>query len=159
MELLLTLLKTNARQSTADLAAQLNRPEGEVAAQMAELEAQGVIRGYQAIIDESKSGARSVTAIITVKVVPQREDGFDHIAYRIARFPEVRSMHLMSGAADLILFVHGEDLGEVARFVSERLATIPGVTGTETHFLLKTYKNHGVLMGGEHKDERLKVSP
>ena len=159
MEQLLRLLKANARQSTAELAAQLDCTDAEVNEKMARLESEGVIRGYQAIIDTARTDSRDVTAIITVKVVPQREDGFDHIAYRIARFPEVSSMHLMSGVADLMLFVEGADLGEVARFVSERLATIPGVSGTETHFMLKTYKNHGVIMGEEEKDERLKVTP
>jgi len=92
-------------------------------------------------------------------VTPQREGGFDTIAQRISRFPEVRSAHLMSGTYDLLLFVEGPTLREVAAFVSERLAPLDGVISTSTHFMLKTYKRFGVLMHPESPDERLAVSP
>jgi len=101
----------------------------------------------------------NVTAVIEVKVTPQREGGFDNIARRISRFPEVRSAYLMSGTYDLLLFVEGRTLREVAGFVSERLSPLEGVLSTSTHFMLKTYKRLGVLMQSESSDERLTVSP
>jgi DNA-binding Lrp family transcriptional regulator len=97
--------------------------------------------------------------VIEVKVTPEREGGFNHIADRISRFEEVQSLYLMSGAFDLLLFVSGRTLKEVAFFVSDKLATIPGVLSTATHFMLKTYKDHGVLMESQDEYERLKVSP
>ena len=100
-----------------------------------------------------------MTAGIEVKITPEREGGFNKISSRITRFSEVQSIYLMSGAYDLLLFVAGKDLREVASFVSEKLATIEGVISTSTHFMLKTYKHHGILMETEHEDERLKVSP
>jgi DNA-binding Lrp family transcriptional regulator len=131
----------------------------EVAARIADYEHKGVIRGYQAILDEDKLDLDKVTAVIEVKVTPQREGGFDTIAERISRFPEVRSAYLMSGTYDLLLFVEGRTLREVAGFVSERLSPLEGVLSTSTHFMLKTYKRFGVLMSEEKSDERLTVSP
>ena len=100
-----------------------------------------------------------VTAVIEVKVTPQREGGFDTIAGRIARFPEVKTAYLMSGSYDLLLFVEGTNLREVAAFVSERLSSLEGVLSTATHFMLKTYKRHGILMQQQSSDERLTVTP
>jgi DNA-binding Lrp family transcriptional regulator len=119
----------------------------------------GVIRGYQAILNEDRLDLDKVTAVIEVKVAPQREGGFDTIAERISRFPEVRSAYLMSGTYDLLLFVEGRTLREVAGFVSERLSPLEGVLSTSTHFMLKTYKRFGVLMHQPTSDERLTVSP
>lgn len=159
MDDILKILKENARQSVDFIAAQVKSTGEAVAAKIKEYEDKGVIRGYQAVLNEDKMPHRRVTAQITVKVIPQREGGFDTIAHRIANFPEVTSLYLMSGDADLLLFVEGEDLGQVAAFVSERLSTIPGVTGTSTHFMLKTYKHQGVLMRSPDSHERLPVSP
>ncbi len=159
MEPLLALLRQNARISLEDAARQLNWSVADVAARMEELENEGVIRAYQAVVNEEKLDRDEVTAVIEVKVQPEREGGFDRIATRISRYPEVDSMYLMSGQYDLLLFVGGSDLRTVARFVSERLASIPGVTGTATHFHLKTYKHQGVLMEGEPQHERLQISP
>jgi DNA-binding Lrp family transcriptional regulator len=131
----------------------------EVRARIAEYEKLGVIRGYQAILNEDQLELDKVTAVIEVKVTPQREGGFDTIARRISRFPEVRSAYLMSGTYDLLLFVEGRTLREVAAFVSERLSPLEGVLSTSTHFMLKTYKRFGVLMHQETTDERLSVSP
>jgi DNA-binding Lrp family transcriptional regulator len=100
-----------------------------------------------------------VCAAIEVKITPEREGGFDRVAARIGRFPEVESLFLMSGGYDLLVFVKGETLREVALFVNEKLATLQGVLSTVTHFMLKTYKDQGVLMESEKTDERLKVSP
>ena len=97
--------------------------------------------------------------MIEVKVTPQREGGFDTIAQRISRFPEVSSAYLMSGTYDLLLFVEGRTLREVASFVSERLSPLEGVLSTSTHFMLKTYKRLGVLMESGHAEERLSVAP
>lgn len=159
MDRLIALLKENARISLEDAALQLDMTPEEVATALQELEAAGVIRAYQAIINEDKLEADQVTAVIEVKVTPEREGGFDHIASRISRYPEVTSMYLMSGQYDLMLFVEGPDLRTVATFVSARLSSIPGVTGTATHFRLKTYKHHGVLMEEDGPRERLQVSP
>ena len=100
-----------------------------------------------------------VTAVIEVKVTPQREGGFNTVVERIGRFPEVRSAYLMSGTYDVLLFVEGRNLREVAAFVSERLSPLDGVLSTSTHFMLKTYKRLGVLMESGHAEERLSVAP
>jgi len=159
MNHLLALLKENARISLEDAARQLARSPEDIAEEMDRLEQQGVIRAYQAVVNEEKLDETSVTAVIEVQVQPEREGGFDHIAARLSRYPEVISMYLMSGQYDLMLFVEGSDLRTVASFVSEKLSSISGVTGTATHFRLKTYKHHGVLMEFAHESERLQVSP
>ncbi len=159
MDELLKVLQTNALESRENLARMLGVPIADVNARIAEYEKRGVIRGYQAILNEDQLDLDKVTAVIEVKVTPQREGGFDTIAQRISRFPEVSSAYLMSGAYDLLLFVQGRTLPEVAGFVSERLAPLEGVLSTSTHFMLKTYKRFGVLMHQETSDERLSVSP
>jgi DNA-binding Lrp family transcriptional regulator len=159
MEELLKILQTNALESHETIARMLGVPPEEVRARIAEYEKLGVIRGYQAILNEDQLELDKVTAVIEVKVTPQREGGFDTIAQRISRFPEVRSAYLMSGTYDLLLFVEGRTLREVAAFVSERLSPLQGVLSTSTHFMLKTYKRFGVLMHQETTDERLSISP
>jgi DNA-binding Lrp family transcriptional regulator len=159
MDELLKILQSNALEKREDIARMLGLPAGEINARIAEYERQGVIRGYQAILNEDQLDLEKVTAVIEVKVTPQREGGFDTIAERISRFPEVRSAYLMSGTYDLLLFVEGRTLREVAGFVSERLSPLEGVLSTSTHFMLKTYKRFGVLMHEEKTDERLTVSP
>jgi len=159
MDELLKILKRNALESPENIAKMLNLPVIEVKSKIAEYEKKGVIRGYQAILNEDQLDLGDVTAVIEVKITPEREGGFNKISSRIARFSEVQSVYLMSGAYDLLLFVAGRDLKEVALFVSEKLATIEGVISTSTHFMLKTYKHNGLLMETEHEDERLKVSP
>jgi DNA-binding Lrp family transcriptional regulator len=159
MDELLKLLQGNALETRENIAKQLNLPVTDVAKRIADYEKTGVIRGYQAVLDEDKLDLDRVTAVIEVKVTPQREGGFNNIAERISKFPEVRSAYLMSGAYDLLLFVEGRNLREVASFVSERLSPLDGVVSTSTHFMLKTYKRLGVLMHQETSDERLSVSP
>jgi DNA-binding Lrp family transcriptional regulator len=159
MDELLDILQTNALESRENIAKMLGVSSAEVNARIAEYEKSGVIRGYQAILNEDKLDLSKVTAVIEVKVTPQREGGFDTIAQRISRFSEVRSAYLMSGTYDLLLFVEGRTLREVAAFVSERLSPLEGVLSTSTHFMLKTYKRFGVLMHQEILDERLSVSP
>ncbi len=159
MDPLLKLLKVRARESVEDLAAMLNEAPEAVRARMADYEKRGVIRGYRAVLDEDTAAEDKVVAIIEVKVTPEREGGFNHIAHRVCRFPEVVSAYLVSGQADLLLFIEGPDLRTVARFVSEKLSVIPGVTATATSFMLKTYKSHGFLMDSPDEHERLTVSP
>jgi len=159
MDELLKILQANAVETHENIAKMLNLPVAEVKKRIAEYEKNGVIRGYQAILNEDQLDLDKVTAVIEVKVTPQREGGFNTIAERISRFPEVRSAYLMSGAYDLLLFVEGKTLREVAAFVSERLAPLEGVLSTSTHFMLKTYKRFGVLMHQETTNERLKVTP
>ncbi|MBI3849112.1 MAG: Lrp/AsnC family transcriptional regulator [Verrucomicrobia bacterium] len=159
MDELLELLQKNALESRENIARMLNLPLAEVNQRIVDYEQRGVIRGYQAILNEDQLELDTVTAVIEVKVTPQREGGFNSIADRISRFPEVRSAYLMSGAYDLLLFVEGHNLREVAAFVSERLSPLDGVISTSTHFMLKTYKRFGVLMQQDSSDERLSVSP
>jgi DNA-binding Lrp family transcriptional regulator len=159
MDELLRILQANALESPDNIARMLNLPVAEVTQRIRDYEKGGVIRGYQAILNEDRLDLDKVTAVIEVKVAPQREGGFDTIAERISRFPEVRSAYLMSGTYDLLLFVEGRTLREVAGFVSERLSPLEGVLSTSTHFMLKTYKRFGVLMHQPTSDERLTVSP
>lgn len=159
MDELLKLLKKNALESPANLAKMLGMSEAAVKTKITEYEKAGVIRGYQAVVNHDQLDLDLVTAVIEVKVSPEREGGFNHIAERISKFNEVQSLYLMSGAFDLLLFVSGQTLKEVAFFVSDKLATIPGVLSTSTHFMLKTYKDHGVLMESQTEYDRLKVSP
>jgi DNA-binding Lrp family transcriptional regulator len=159
MDELLMLLRRNALESTANMAKMLGTTEANVRAKIADYEAKGVIRGYMAVVNEDQLDTSRVRAVIEVKVTPEREGGFDHVASRIGKFPEVESMFLMSGAYDLLVFVRGPDLKTVATFVSGKLATIQGVISTATHFMLKTYKDQGILMESEVPHERLSVSP
>jgi len=159
MEELLKILQGNALESRENIGRMLGLPVEEVNRRVAEYEKSGVIRGYQAILDDDRLDLDKVTAVIEVKVTPQREGGFDTIAKRISRFPEVQSAYLMSGTYDLLLFVEGRNLREVASFVSERLSPLEGVLSTSTHFMLKSYKRLGMLMQQEISDERLTVTP
>jgi len=159
MDELLKLLRDDASLTPAQIGGRLNLPESEVEAKIKEYESNGVILGYRAIINEEKLNVELVRAVIEVKITPEREGGFDRLATRIARFDEVHSCHLMSGGFDLLVIVEGSDLKGVSSFVSEKLATLQGVISTVTHFMLKPYKEQGVLMGGEFSDEKLAVSP
>lgn len=159
MDELLKLLRNNALETPKNLARMLNTTEDAIKAKVAEYERAGVIRGYQAVVNTDQLDVDLVRAVIEVKVTPEREGGFNRIAERVSKFPEVESVYLMSGTYDLMAVVVGRNLKEVAFFVSEKLATIEGIISTGTHFMLKTYKNNGVLMEAEKTDERLKVSP
>jgi DNA-binding Lrp family transcriptional regulator len=159
MDQLLKLLRANALESPKNLAGMLGVTEDEVRARIARYEADGIIRAYQAVVNEDQLDLNRVRAVIEVKITPEREGGFDRIAARVSKFSEVESVFLMSGAYDLLVFVRGENLKDVALFVSGKLATIDGVLSTSTHFMLKTYKDQAVLMCPEEPDEKLKVSP
>jgi len=159
MDELLQILKRDARTALKDMAVMTGTTEAEVQARIAEYEASGVIRGYQALINEELVKPDHVRAVIEVRMSPERGGGYDRVATRIAKFPEVESVFLMSGGFDLLVYVKGDCLRTVAAFVNERLATIDGVLSTATHFTLKTYKDQGALMKEEDSDERLAVSP
>lgn len=159
MDPLLKLLNEGAPLKSAQLAAMLNITEAELAAKIKAYEADHIIMGYRTILNEEKLGLKVVRAVIEVKITPERGGGFDRLAERIAKYSEVRTCHLMSGGFDLLVVVEGTDLREVATFVSEKLATIHGVVSTATHFMLKTYKEHGVLVSEQPAGERLAVTP
>lgn len=159
MDKILPLLRHNARASVADLAKSSKLSEDEVIARIHKLETDGVILGYQAVVDPQKVARECVTAVIEVKITPEREGGFDKMAERIARFPEVLSCYLMSGGYDLLVVVEGRTLHEVAGFVAEKLSTIKGVISTGTHFRLKAYKENGVELKREAGPQRLAVAP
>jgi DNA-binding Lrp family transcriptional regulator len=159
MDELLKLLRKNALESPANLARMLKLSEKDVKTKISDYEKKGIIRGYQAIVNEDQLDLNRVRAVIEVKITPEREGGFDRISARLSKFAEVESLFLMSGGYDLLVFVRGKHLKDVASFVSGKLATIEGVLSTSTHFMLKTYKDQGVLMEVEKEDERLKVSP
>lgn len=159
MDPLLNLLRENAALTPLQLSRMLNLPEPEIASRIKSYESERVILGYRTILNEEKLGLESVRAVIEVKITPERGGGFDRLAERIAKYSEVHSCYLMSGSYDLLVIVEGNSLREVASFVSEKLATIQGVLSTATHFMLKPYKDQGVLVSHQHNDERLAVSP
>jgi DNA-binding Lrp family transcriptional regulator len=159
MDPLLKILQENAATKPGQLSAMLNLSEADVAAKIKQFEADQVILGYRAILNEEKMGIDLVRAVIEVKITPERGGGFDRLAERIAKYDEVRSCYLMSGGYDLLVVVEGDNLREVARFVAEKLSTIQGVISTATHFMLKVYKEHGLLAAPENKEERLAITP
>ncbi len=154
MERLLKLLDTNARLTTAEMATMLGTTEDAVKTQMAELEKAGVVRGYKALIDWDRTDRKYVTALIELRVTPQRNYGFDDLAERIMKFEEVETVYLMSGGFDLMVIVNGCTFKDVAMFVAKRLSTLDSVVSTATHFVLRRYKDRGVLFLGEDVDER-----
>lgn len=159
MDELIRLLKVNALETPENLAKMLDCSVEEVKARIAKYEQARIILGYRAIVNEDQLDLNCVRAVIEVKIAPEREGGFNRVSSRISKFPEVESVFLVSGSYDLLLFVKGRDLREVAAFVSEKLATIQGVLSTGTHFMLKTYKDQGVLMEEGETHERLQVTP
>lgn len=159
MNELLNLLKQNALETPENLAKLLGLSVDEVKQKIAAYEKDGVIRAYQAVVNEEKLDTSLVTTVIEVKVTPESEGGFDRIADRISSFSEVESVYLMSGTFDLLLFIKGRTMHEAAGFVSEKLAIMPGIISTATHFMMKTYKQNGIIMHTGDGDERLKVSP
>ena len=157
-EKIISLLRNNARMSMDDIAAELAVESSVVADSVKEMEKSGVIRGYTAIVADDAPGSESrVKALIEVKVTPSRDGGFDRVARRIAKFPEVTDLSLLSGSYDLLLTVEGASLQQVANFVSGKLATIDGVISTATSFQLKKYKESGMIMQSDEEYERLKI--
>ncbi len=159
MDALLKLLRDNAALKPSQLAAMLNLPEAEIVKRIKAYEEEQVILGYRTVLNEEKLGVEMVRAVIEVKITPERGGGFNRLAERIAKYAEVNSCYLMSGSYDLLVVVEGNNLRELASFVSEKLATIQGVLSTATHFMLKPYKEQGVLMVAEKNEDRLPVTP
>ncbi|MBQ8818058.1 MAG: Lrp/AsnC family transcriptional regulator [Clostridia bacterium] len=142
---ILKLLENDAKLSPAQISVMLDLPLDEVTAAITELESNGTILGYKAIVDWEKTERESVTAMIDVKLTPQKDKGFDRVAEKIYNYPEVKSVYLMSGAYDLSVLIEGKTMKEVAFFVSQKLAPIDEVISTATHFVLHKYKDTGVL--------------
>ena len=159
MDPLLRLLEENALATHETLAAQLATTPADIKARIKKLEHDRVILAYKAIVDDERAQRNQVRAVIEVRITPEREGGFDRIAHRIAQYREVSSCYLMSGGYDLLVFIEGDTLQDVAGFVSAKLSTLPGVLSTATHFSLKAYKIQGVLREETVNEERLKVSP
>lgn len=159
MDALVELLQQEARLTTGEIAERLGRSESEIEAMMKDLEENGIVLGYHAVIDNEMLDGTAVSALIEVKLTPERDGGFDKMARRIAKFGQVTNCYLMSGGYDLAVVVEGPDLRDVARFVSEKLSTLDGVISTATHFQLKVYKQNGFLARDSHEDERLPVTP
>ena len=159
MEAIIDLLQQNALMPRADMAKLLDMTTEDVEARIASLERDGVILGYQAIINREKWESEKVTAVIEVKITPERDGGFDRVASRIAKFEEVQGCYLVSGGYDLLIIVEAANLRGAAAFVAEKLSTIDAVQATATHFRLKTYKENGAFHQLESAQERLAVSP
>lgn len=159
MDALLDLLTKDSRLTAEDLAARLNLTPAEVAARIAAWEADGTILGYQAVVDPEKTAHAGVTALIEVRLTPERGGGFDRLAERVAKFDQVATCWLMSGGYDLAVVVQAGSLQEVARFVAEKLSTLGGVLSTVTHFQLKIYKQNGFLSAPAPDGSRLPITP
>lgn len=158
-EEILTFIEKNSRVDLKELAVILGVDEVFVANEMAAMEKEHVICGYHTMIDWSKTSSEKVTALIEVRVTPQRGQGFDNIAERIYNYPEVQSVYLISGGYDLMVILEGKTLRQVSQFVSDKLSTLDTVLSTATHFILKKYKDHGTILDTPEKDERILVTP
>lgn len=158
-ERILQAIDNNSKLSARDLAMMLGEEEKTVADTIKELENDGTICGYPTLINWDKTHNETVTALIEVKVTPQRGQGFDRIAERIYKFDEVKSVYLMSGGFDLTVIIEGKTMREVANFVSSKLAPMEAVLSTATHFVLKKYKEHGMPLVSEIEDERMLITP
>ena len=158
-EAILAVLEKNSRIDLADLAALLGVTEAEVANEISEMEKERVICGYHTLINWDKTNNEKVTALIEVKVTPQRGLGFDSIAERIYTYSEVHALYLMSGGFDFTVIIEGKTMKQVATFVSSKLAPLEAVLSTSTHFVLKKYKDHGTVLDAPVSDERMLVTP
>lgn len=154
MDKILKILEDNANLSLEQLAVMCQKEVGDLKAYIKEQEENGVILGYKTMIDWDKTDREYVSALIEVKITPQRDRGFDRVAERIYNYPEVQSLYLMSGAYDLAVLIEGKTMREVAYFVAQKLATIEDVISTATHFVLRKYKDKGVVYGVVDVDER-----
>ena len=157
-EQILNYLENNSRFNLSEMSVLLGIDETAVANEIAAMEKEGVIRGYLTLIDWEKTSNERVSAMIEVKVTPQRDRGFDAVAERIYRYDEVDSVYLMSGSFDLMVMIDGSSMREVAMFVANKLSTLDSVLSTSTNFVLKKYKDHGTYFVSRKEDERLQVS-
>ena len=156
---ILKYIEKNSRVDLGELAVLLGTDEVTVANEIAQMEKEKIICGYHTLIDWDKVGMEKVTALIEVKVTPQRNQGFDRIAERIYNYPEVTAVYLISGGYDLLVTLDGKTLKEVSQFVSEKLSPVEAVISTATHFILKKYKDHGTIHVKKAESERMLVTP
>jgi len=154
MKELLKLLENNSRLTPEALALMLDKEVGDIKKMIEDYENNGVILGYKTMIDWDKTDSEHVCALIEIKITPQRDRGYDHVAQKIYNYPEVESLYLMSGSFDLAVFIEGKTMREVAFFVAEKLAPIEDVISTATHFVLRKYKDKGIVYGAVPVDER-----
>jgi len=157
-EKILSVIEKNSRIDIKELAVILGYSEIDVANELKAMEEEGIICGYHTLIDWDKTSIEKVSALIEVKVTPQRGHGFDNIAERIYKYPEVNAVYLISGGFDLLVSLEGKTLKEVSLFVSDKLSTLETVISTSTHFVLKKYKDHGTIIGAQKVDEREKIT-
>ena len=158
-EQILAIIEKNSRISVKELAVILGAEEIDVANELKALEEEGIICGYHTMIDWEKTDIEKVTALIEVRITPQRGQGFDKLAERIYKYPEVNSVYLISGGYDLLVSLEGKSLKQVSSFVSDKLSTLDGVLSTATHFVLKKYKDHGTILGKKYEDTREMITP
>ena len=151
---ILKLIENDSRLTPEKIALMLDKEVGDIKNMIAKYERDGVILGYKTLIDWDKTDKEHVSALIELKITPQRDRGYDHVAQKIYNHPEVESLYLMSGSFDLAVLIEGKTMREVALFVAEKLATIEDVTSTATHFVLRKYKDKGVIFGAIPVDER-----
>lgn len=155
---ILKYMEKNSKVDPSELAVLLGTNEVTVVNEIAKMEQEKIICGYHTLINWEKAGTDSVTALIEVRVTPQRNRGFERIAERIYNYPEVNSVYLISGAYDLLVTIEGRTLMEISQFVSDKLSPIDEVISTATHFILKKYKDHGTIMSAKEREERMPVS-
>lgn len=158
-EKILSIIEKNSRIDLRELAILLGEQETDVINEMEQMEKEGSICGYHTLIDWEKTNVEKVNALIEVRVTPQRGHGFDSIAERIYKYPEVHAVYLISGGYDLLVSLEGKSLKEVSNFVSDKLSTLESVLSTATHFILKKYKDHGTILDRKEVDERIQVTP
>lgn len=151
-------IEKHSKINLGELAVMLGTDEVTVANEIAEMEKEKIICGYHTLIDWDKAGVELVTALIEVRVTPQRNQGFDRIAERIYNYPEVNAVYLISGGYDLLVTLEGKTLKEVSQFVSDKLSPVEAVISTATHFILKKYKDHGTILVKKAESERMPVT-
>ncbi len=156
---ILKTIEHNARVDISELAVRFGLAEAEIAEEMSKMEKEGVICGYLTLIDWDKTDNETVTALIEVKCTPQRGQGFDVIAERIYKYPEVDSVYLISGGFDILVIMNGKTLKEIASFVTDKLSTQESILSCATHFILRRYKDNGTIFGKKYQDERIRVTP
>lgn len=153
------LLRENARYSVEDIARQTDSEPSEIEAIIDDLEEEGVIKGYRAIVDREQLDEETIRAVVELNITLDRETSYDDVAERIAKFPNVESLHLVSGDFDFMMEVEGDSMSEVSSFISNKVAPVPEVTQTVTHYVMTTYKEQGIEFGDGSDDDRLSVSP
>jgi len=156
-EELLSIIEKNSRIGLDDLSAMLGKSEIDVANEITQMEKEGVICGYHTLINWEKTSLEKVTALIEVKVTPQRGQGFDKIAERLYNYPEVKSVYLISGGFDLLVTLEEKSLKEISNFVSDKLSTLDRVLSSSTHFILKKYKEHGTVLNSSNEEEMREI--